>query len=289
MSNSKLLLVTAFCSLLGGTALIANTFTVTDESDFIYGKGVHAFFDRDYEEAITILLQAEEIKSNDPRPFYFLGLAYLRQEKTEQADQYFEKAAQLEYSGRAARDYGISEALRRIQGEERLRIERIRSEERTNARTREQQLREARYGRENAADRESLRQLAPQNQREDLAVLQRMAGNIGENAFGVRPMNPINTAEASVVARRGGANPFGDVVINISEVSAVSEPTAPTVRSPAAPARTERTFVNVDVNVAEQGNQSASGMNPVRSTQAAVAKEVGRSLGALFSRKATTE
>jgi len=302
MTPAKLLLVTAFCSFLGGTAFIANAF-VLDESDFIYGRGVHAFFDRDYEGAVTILLRAKEIGSIDPRPFYFLGLAHLRQGKIEEADQYFEKAAQLEFSGRAARDYGVSEALRRIQGEERLRIEGIRAEERANAQQREQQFLEARFGREGVADREMLRQSTSQshaqNQREDLAVLQRIAGNLGggafgDNAFGVRPINPIDVPEESVVARGVDAvNPFGGVVAPIVEMPTIPDPTPPVVRTPVATGPV-RTFVNPDVVVIEterdSRNQSGITVSPaalMMQGAPAAAREIGRGLGALFSRGAS--
>ena len=194
MSNFKLLSVIVFCSLLGGAPITANTFVVTDESDYFYGKGVHAFFDRDYEGAVTVLLRAVEIRSSDPRSYYFLGLAYLRQDKTELAYQAFKQAALLEFSGRATRDYAVAESLRRVQGKERLRIEKIRSEERTNARIREQQRQEVRYGREGATGRDILWQSAPQNQ---------VAGNFGNNAFGVKPINPINMAEENTDVRRG--------------------------------------------------------------------------------------
>ena len=267
----------------------ASTFTVTDDSDHIYGKGVHAFFDRDYKGAVTILLQAEEIKSIDPRPFYFLGLAYLRQGKTEEAGQYFRQAAQLEFSGRGARDYGVAESLRRIQGADRQQIEQIRSEERTNARIREQQHQEARYSSEHAADRESLRRL-PQNQREDLATLQRTAGNFGNNAFGVRPIDPINTAERSAVIRREDTNPFGEVTVTVSETPVVSASAPSTGRTSVTPSRTERQFINPNVPVVGQERaQSGSNLSPVRGAQAAVAKELGRGLGSLFSRRSGSE
>ena len=289
---AKLLLLTACCFLFGGATLCADTYTVADESDHIYGQGVHTFFDRDYEEAVTILLQIEDIKSNDPRPYYFLGLAYLRQKKTEEADQYFKKAAQLEYSGRALRDYGVSEALRRIQGEERLRIEKIRSEERTNARIREQQLREARYGSENAAGRTAIRQLAPQTQKEDLAVLQGMAGTPVDNAFGVREMNPI-AAEEEVAVRRVDANPFGGggtVEAEKDEDSVMPELILPVMRPPTPPASPTRTTAVPSAGRDRRNPPEAvpAGVNlmaaPTQGTKE-VAREIGRGLGTLFSRK----
>jgi tetratricopeptide (TPR) repeat protein len=179
MSSLKRLSVLAVCFLFGGTVFAGDSPIAVDESVSIYGNGVHAFFDRNYEEAISILLKAEEIKSEDPRSYYFLGLAYLRQKKSERADRCFKKAAQLEFSGRAIRDYAVSESLRRIQGEERLRIEKIRTEERTNARIREQRLLELRFSKESAAAREDL--------------LQTLKKAFGETAFDITSKDPDST------------------------------------------------------------------------------------------------
>lgn len=291
MNTTKFLLLTAFCALLG-TVLGANTSVAADESDHIYGKGVHAFFDRDYEGAVTILSRAEEIKSNDPRPYYFLGLAYLRQGKTKEAEQYFKQAAQWEYNGRALRDYAVSESLRRIQGEERLRIEKIRSEEQSNAWMREQQLREARYSSDSAADRVATRQLGSQTRQEDLAVLQKIAGVLGDsNAFGVRVMDPNSTTDEIVAVRRE-ENPFGDVTVSASETPVILAPTTPEVRTAVTPGKTEsRIFVNPDLTIQEEVQRGGQPVSAVSSTPSIAegareaARGIGRGLGSLFSRK----
>jgi hypothetical protein len=289
MHYFKLLRVIVFCFFCGGALFAADSSVVTDESDSIYGKGVHAFFDRHYEETVTILSKAEELKSSDPRPYYFLGLAYLRQKQTGQADRYFKKAAQLEYGGRAARDYVVSESLRRIQGEERLRIEKIRTEERSNARLREQRIQEARYGSENAAAREELRQSVLPNQKENLAALRQTAEDFDENAFGLQPVDPIATTEESIIARKTDNNPFGEVTLNVSEEPKVLVPApslgTPQNREPAA--GTGRTFVNTNVSTAERttsANQPASGSGITQNVQS-TAKGIGRALGTLFSKQ----
>jgi len=268
MNNSRLLPIAAFCFLFGGVVLVADTF-VTDESDIIYGKGVHAFFDRNYEGAITILSDAEKLDSADPRPYYFLGLAYLRQQKTDRADHYFEKAAELEYGGRAARDYAVAESLRRIQGDERLRIEKIRAEERVNAQKREQRQMEIRYGKENVANRELLRQPSSQNRKEDLAVLQKIAESFGDNVFGAKPIDPINTSEEIVVKRKSENNPFGEIVANVDKLPETIE------IKPAANRLPARRQENV-------GAQAAPAVNPVVGAQATAAKTFGRGLRAFF-------
>lgn len=298
MNNSTFLLMVAFTFLFGGTALTTNTLVVADESDSIYGKGVHAFFDRDYEGAVKILQQVENSKSNDPRPFYFLGLAHLRQEKTEEADQYFKQAARLEYSGRALRDYAVSESLRRIQGQERLRVEKIRTEELANAQKREQQLREARYGSEKAAGRDALRQLAPQAQQDDdVAVLKDTAENQRDNPFGVKGINPFAEGEA-VAVKRADTNPFGDVVTEESEEAVVPELILPVMNRPApssvrpggtaartnAPAAQGRENVRVGVVGATTAALLMRG-SPDQQVTRETARVIGKGLGSLFSRK----
>ena len=280
MNSFNLLSAIVFC-FLGGAVVTATDFPfVTEESDSLYGKGVHAFFDRDYEQAAAILAKAEKLKTNDPRLYYFLGLAQLRQKKTVLAEQSFKKAAQLEYSGRSLRDYAVSESLRQIQGNERMRIEKIREEARENAQVRERHLRERRYGRENATARENLRQNA------DSATLQNVADDLGDSAFGVKPIDPLNTTMENIVPHRVVTNPFGEVtaVIPVETIeSSNQEADAP---------QPSRTVENPDVAVTTPEpvhGQTGVSANPVRGVQASAAKEVGRALGTLFSGKASTE
>ena len=275
MSNFKLPPVLVFCILLGGAVFVADFVVAVDEVDSIYGQGVHAFFDRDYEEAVHILSKAERIKHNDPRPYYFLGLAYLRQRKTEQADQCFKKAAQLEFSERTLRDYAVSESLRRIQGAERQRIEKIRIDERMNAQAREQVLQEMRYGKENAAAGEQL------------PALQQMENSFGNNPFGVKPMDPLNTSGESVVLTRTESNPFGGIMSGTGSIP--EQVSAPTVQRTGEPAvvRTERTFVNPNIPAAQQdtARQTAAAGASMSDT----ARQLGKTLGSMFSKKASAE
>ena len=191
-----------------------HSFFIEEESDRLYGQGVHAFFDNQYQRAITILLKAEELETDDPRVFYFLGLAYLRQKENEKAGDFLKKAAQLEFSGRPLRDYAVSEALRRIQGAERLRIENVRTEERTNARLKAQREREIRYGTENAEARSRLRQSLQSSQETDQAAvlegdaLADLAATIEqENPFGLETINPIATQNPAATREETSTEP----------------------------------------------------------------------------------
>ena len=293
MNNLQFPSAIVLCLLFANLTFSFDSPFITDESDNILGKGVHAFFDRNYEEAVKIMSKAEELDVEDPRPYYFLGLAFLRQKENEKAEQYLRKAAQLEFNGHALRDYAVSEALRRIQGTERMRIEMIRSEERTNARIREQRVREARYGIENAAARDTLRQSLSANQKDDLLDLQDDIDELGDNVFGLRQIDPFGTQESgvregSIAARRTDGNPFGTVTVSTTELPPTDVPevaAAPSFSRPVANSG-RRTFVNVDV--APMGRSAGSGgdsMDFIRSAQTEAARQAGRMLGAFFTGK----
>ncbi|MCL2004677.1 MAG: hypothetical protein FWG73_00795 [Planctomycetaceae bacterium] len=284
MHYTRFLSAIILCLLFAKPVLALDTIFIADEYDHVFGKGVHAFFDKNYEEAIAILSKAEELDIEDPRPFYFLGLAFLQQKEAEKAEKYFRKAAQLEFSGQVLRDYGVSEALRRIQGAERTRLEIIRAEERTNARMREQRIRAARYGTENAAARDALRQSLSGQQGPAPSDLDE-SDILADNAFGLRPIDPIAAKEGEITARRADANPFGTVTTNIAETPQLSETSVATPPSPvrsAAPGG--RTFVNVDIAPTRQatGNRGDA-INHLRNAQTEAARQAGRILGTFFS------
>ncbi|MDR2761797.1 MAG: hypothetical protein LBB88_04270 [Planctomycetaceae bacterium] len=122
-----------FFALLTIADISADEFTITNEAEILYGREVHAFFDGNYNEAIRIFDKVEYLESDDPRPYFFAALAKYRLDKnSEEADKYFKKAAQLEWESKGAREYDIPEALRRIQGNERLHVEKYRTQAKIN-------------------------------------------------------------------------------------------------------------------------------------------------------------
>lgn len=146
-------------SLFAETASVDTLFKVS-RAENLYGKGVHAFFDKNYSGAIDLLAQAEQLGSEDPRPYYFLALAHSRLKHNDKADEYFKKAAQFEWEGQAVRDYNVSEALRRIQGNERLHIERYRTQAKLDWQKSEKRRREMLYAKENANEKRILSEIA---------------------------------------------------------------------------------------------------------------------------------
>src|SRR4029078_11695804 len=91
-----------------------------------YGSGVHAFFAGNYSKANQELTTAINSGSKDPRAYYFRGLANLKHGLTDDARAAFQRGAALEPAD-SNRVYPVSKSLERIQGSDRLSLERYRS------------------------------------------------------------------------------------------------------------------------------------------------------------------
>ncbi|MEE2639439.1 MAG: hypothetical protein VX768_02320 [Planctomycetota bacterium] len=109
----------------------------------LYGQAVHAYFDGSYEEAHKNLTGAIELGTDDPRVYYFRGLAKMKLGRAEEAGKDFEEGGRLEAQG-AAQFYPIGRSLERIQGSERAMIEKIRKQARIQIRLREKKIEAAR-------------------------------------------------------------------------------------------------------------------------------------------------
>ena len=108
-----------------------------------YGDGVHAYFAGDYDRAYEDLSQAIEAGTNDPRVFYFRGLAALRLGRGDEAEADFTTGADRESAGLGT--WPVSRSLERIQGPDRLRLERHRTRARLANLQRERQADAERY------------------------------------------------------------------------------------------------------------------------------------------------
>jgi hypothetical protein len=95
----------------------------------LYGEGVHRFFARDYQGADQLLTSAIESGSQDPRAYYFRGLA--REMFGGGGDMDFEEGARLEAAGRSGPMIGYS--LSRVQGMSRSKLEKARRHARVQA------------------------------------------------------------------------------------------------------------------------------------------------------------
>jgi len=90
----------------------------------MYGKGVHAYYDGSYQQSFESLSRVVAIGTSDPRVYYFRGLAALQLGRRDEAVADFTKGAELEAEGWSMRT--VSRSLERIQGGDRLLLERSR-------------------------------------------------------------------------------------------------------------------------------------------------------------------
>jgi hypothetical protein len=104
-----------------------------DAASAAYGRGVHAYFAGRYTDADSWLSRAQANELKDPRPYYFRALTLLRFGRSAEAREEFGIAASFEAD--APDRYAIGAALQRVQGSDRLLLEKYRRMARTAARS----------------------------------------------------------------------------------------------------------------------------------------------------------
>lgn len=105
----------------------------------LYGEGVHRFFANDLTGADEILTRAIDGGSEDPRAYFFRGLARERAGYGGEMD--FETGARLEAEGKRVVD--VSAALARIQGSVRTKVEQARRDARLMAKQQQLMMQQA--------------------------------------------------------------------------------------------------------------------------------------------------
>lgn len=108
-----------------------------------YGSGVHAYFSGDFQKTYDDLTQAIEAGIEDPRAFYFRGLAARKLGRLDEAEADFATASDKEAEGTGG--WPVSRSLERVQGSDRLALERYRMRARVAALQREREAVERRY------------------------------------------------------------------------------------------------------------------------------------------------
>lgn len=128
-----------------------------------YGNGVHAYYDGDYQCSYDELSGVIEAGSHDPRVYYFRGLAALKLGRLDEAEADFQQGANLEAEGRGAQSSRtISLALERVQGCDRLKLERYRGQARVAMLQRDRELTRRRYSDIEDAEADVLRRRRPE-------------------------------------------------------------------------------------------------------------------------------
>lgn len=231
----------------------------------IYGTGVHAFNEGDYLGAYNALTSAIKGGSNDPRAYYFRGLAYLRLGRDDEAKADFAKGAELEVAD-SVNEYPVNRSLERIQGKPRQLLESYRLNVHAVAVQRQEAARQARYEQRAAAEQDVLRRVAPAQlpagparpipsapapekavnpfePAAEPAPATKPAVEVEKNPFEAAPKSEKPAAEAP------GSNPFGEPTPPATKAEAdpfggPAAPTPPQAMPKPAPAESGDPFGN---------------------------------------------
>lgn len=179
-----------------------------------YGDGVHAYFAGDFSRAYEDLSQAIEAGTTDPRAYYFRGLAALRQGRSDEAEADFTEGATRESAGLGA--WPVGRSLERIQGPDRLRLERHRTRARVTLLQRQRDAELQRYSQIEAAQPDVLRRRRPVGPR-------------------VEAEDEANPFEPGAAPERVPAEPAAEPATP-EEPALPGEPLPAPAREPAAPA-----------------------------------------------------
>jgi tetratricopeptide (TPR) repeat protein len=191
-----------------------------------YGDGVHAYFAGDFTRAYEDLSQAIEAGTTDPRAYYFRGLAALRQGRSDEAEADFTEGATRESAGLGA--WPVGRSLERIQGPDRLRLERHRTRARVTLLQRQRDAELQRYSQIEAAQPDVLRKRRPVGPRveadDEANPFEPGAAPADRAAPRRMPAEPAVPGEPLPAPAREPApavDPFGDSVPNASKAEQV--------------------------------------------------------------------
>ena len=161
----------------------------------LYGQGVHAYYNGDYESAVRYLTITISKNTNDPRSYYFRGLANAKLGNDEASLADLKKGAAIEaLDDRGV--YKISTALQRIQGQPRLQIEKLRKQARLELVAAEKVRLQARYEQQQSDEAAVLRKPATPSIPTDAETTIRQSNPFApSNIAGVKS-NPANVTSS---------------------------------------------------------------------------------------------
>jgi len=129
-----------------GVVVVSTSCGVAQEDliNELYGRGLHEFYSKNYEEAHKHFTASIEQGSRDPRCFYFRGLAYARLGRPDESTADIKRGAEIELANTELL-VSVSQSLQRVQGNDRLAIEKERAAARLEASRKAKALRDAMY------------------------------------------------------------------------------------------------------------------------------------------------
>ncbi|NBV45323.1 MAG: hypothetical protein EBR86_06685 [Planctomycetia bacterium] len=185
-----------------------------------YGAGVHAFHSLDYARAHHDFTAAIEAGTDDPRAFYYRGLAALKLGRTDEAVADFADGASREAGG--AGSLAVSRALERVQGPDRLCLEQYRARARVAAVQRDESAIRGRYSDIYDAEADVLRRVRPRVSVPPPEPVAPPAARPTPPAQGAprRPRLPADGTGRPALPRQSAdpADPFGDDPVNDSRI-----------------------------------------------------------------------
>jgi tetratricopeptide (TPR) repeat protein len=173
-----------------------------------FGNGVHAFFGGDYQAAYDDLTQAIAAGTKDPRALYFRGLAARRMGRIDEAEADFSSAARLEAD--AMGDWPVSRTLERVQGQDRIALERHRVRSRIEVLQGRKDAAAKRYSHIESRQDEYLRRRRPEDViRNDASAFGTPEAAPAERLPSARPVEPETVEPAEAPGSDDGGFPLG--------------------------------------------------------------------------------
>ena len=203
----------------------------------LYGQGVHAYYNGDYESAVRYLTATISKNTDDPRSYYFRGLANAKLGNDEASLADLKKGAAVEaLDDRGV--YKISTALQRIQGQPRLQIEKLRKQARLDLAAAAKVRLQARYEQQQNDEAAVLRkpaQTAPSIPADAETTIRQSNPFAPSNIAGVKS-NPANvtSSKSNSIPDVDDKDPLANVQGNTPTPAPMPTP-APAGNNPFAP------------------------------------------------------
>ena len=238
----------------------------------LYSAGVHAFNSQRYAEAVGWFDQLEAKGAQDPRVFFFRGLAHNRLGDAVAANTDYETAAKLELTV-TGRSFSVPTALERIQGRERTTIEQHRRAAKRNWETEENLRRQDEFLTQKAENQKFYQTIIKSGESAISPAPTATVHGI-PLPFGVQPVAPFGvdkvTSQSKIVTgvTSGGLSDNNKFKADVERVTIIEEPSQPSSKTRQQDPSEKGVFDSFNADDDEQGFDASAlllGGNPANS------------------------